>query len=245
MNSRVSIIFCIVLVNWAFTSCNSATDENPNIIIILADDMGYGDVQAFNPESEIPTPNLNKLSEQGIMFMDAHTPSSICTPTRYGLLTGRYCWRSSLKRGVLKGYSSPLIKENRITIADYLKGQGYTTGIVGKWHLGLGFQTDESGNESEKNFDLTKPLNSSPNNNGFDYSFVLPASLDFEPYLYVRNYDVVDTEFDSVPTTKFPHFWREGIKSKSLEFEQVLDDLLHEAKGFIKKEANSTKPFLL
>ncbi len=205
--------------------------------------MGYGDVQVFNPESEIPTPNLNKLSEEGIMFMDAHTPSSICTPTRYGLLTGRYCWRTSLKRGVLKGYDTPLIDEDRITIADYLKAKGYKTGIVGKWHLGLGFQKVETGN-TEK-FDLTKTLYSSPNNHGFDYSFILPASLDFEPYLYVRNKEVVDTQFDSVPTTQFPHFWREGIKSKSLEFDQVLDDLLGEAKKFISREAKSIQPFFL
>ncbi|MCP3928280.1 MAG: arylsulfatase [Bacteroidetes bacterium] len=213
------------------------------MIIILADDMGYGDLQAFNPKSEVPTPNLNKLSEEGVMFMDAHTPSSICTPTRYGLLTGRYCWRSSLKKGVLKGYDAPLIENDRLTIADYLKGKGYRTGIVGKWHLGLGFQKDETANESEKRFDLSATLYSSPNNNGFDYSFVLPASLDFEPYVYVRNYEVVDTELDSVPTTSFPHFWREGVKSKSLEFKDVMDDFLVEAKNFIEQESKSKTPF--
>ncbi|MCK5279460.1 MAG: arylsulfatase, partial [Cyclobacteriaceae bacterium] len=227
-------------------SCSTKTTTPPNIIIILADDMGYGDVQAFNPSSEVPTPHLNSLSEEGMMFMDAHTPSSICTPTRYGLLTGRYCWRSSLKRGVLRGYDTPLIEEDRLTIADYLKEKGYRTGIVGKWHLGLGFQKSSTRDgESEKRFDLTRPLQSTPNNNGFDYSFVLPASLDFEPYVYVRNNEVVDTEFDSVSTTKFPHFWRKGIKSKSLEFDQVLDDLLVEAKYFIKKESKSEEPFFL
>lgn len=245
MISRATIFLLFVVFGLTTASCNSPVNNNPNIIIILADDMGYGDVQAFNPKSEVPTPNLNKLSEEGMMFMDAHTPSSICTPTRYGLLTGRYCWRTSLKRGVLKGYDSPLIEEDRITIADYLKEKGYKTGIVGKWHLGLGFQKVETGNEAEKRFDLAKTLNSSPNNNGFDYSYVLPASLDFEPYIYVRNYNVVDTELDSVPTTKFPYFWREGVKLKSLEFVQVLDDLLLEAKGFIKREANSKKPFFL
>jgi len=236
----------LLFVLMGLISCSVKTTDYPNIVIILADDMGYGDVQSFNPDSEIPTPNLNELSQEGLMFTDAHTPSSICTPTRYGLLTGRYCWRSSLKRGVLKGYDLPLIEEDRITIADYLKEKGYRTGIVGKWHLGLGFQKiSTSENETGKNFDLTKPLYSSPNNNGFDYSFVHPASLDFEPYLYVRNYDVVDTEFDSVQTTKFPHFWRKGIKSKSLEFDQVLDDLLLEAKEFIKRESKSPKPFFL
>jgi len=229
----------------SLAACTMSKTDLPNIVIILADDMGYGDLQAFNPDSEIPTPNLNRLSEEGIMFMDAHTPSSICTPTRYGLLTGRYCWRSSLKRGVLRGYDAPLIEQERMTVANYLKEQGYKTGIVGKWHLGLGFQKSDSVKEGTNSFDLTKPLLTSPNNNGFDYSFVLPASLDFEPYVYVRNYEVVDTEFDSVPTTKFPHFWRKGIKSRSLEFDQVLDDLLIEAKGFIKKESQAKTPFFL
>jgi len=239
-----TIILFFLLVS--LIACSAESTDYPNIVIILADDMGYGDVQAFNPNSEVPTPNLNKLSEDGMMFMDAHTPSSICTPTRYGLLTGRYCWRSSLKRGVLRGYDSPLIEENRITIADYLKGIGYRTGIVGKWHLGLGFQKKSIGDDKAENiFDLTKPLYSSPNNNGFDYSYVLPASLDFEPYVYVRNYEVVDTEFDSVPTTSYPHFWREGIKSRSLEFDEVLDDLLSEAKAFIKRESKTNKPFFL
>ncbi len=232
--SRIGLI--LVLLVSPFISSGSA----PNIIIILADDMGYGDVQALNPKSKIPTPHLNKLAEKGMTFTDAHTPSSICTPTRYGLLTGRYCWRTSLKKGVLKGYDSPLIEEDRITIADYLKGKGYNTGIVGKWHLGLGLQKI-----ADNEFDLAKPLHSSPNNNGFAYSFVLPASLDFEPYVYVRNLAVVDTEFETVPTTEFPRFWREGIKSKSLEFDQVLDDLLFEAKAFIKRESKSEKPFFL
>lgn len=236
----------ILLVSAGLISCSANHPPLPNIVIILADDMGYGDVQSFNPDSEIPTPHLNKLSEEGIMFMDAHTPSSICTPTRYGLLTGRYCWRSSLKRGVLKGYSPPLIEEDRATIATYLKGKGYQTGIVGKWHLGLGFQKESrETDESENSFDLTKTLYSSPNNYGFDFSYVLPASLDFEPYVYVRNYEVTDTEFDSVSTTRFPHFWRKGIKSRSLEFHQVLDDLLVEAKGFIIREAESKEPFFL
>ena len=179
------------------------------------------------------------------MFTDAHTPSAICTPTRYGLLTGRYCWRTSLKSGVLRGYDAPLIEQERLTIADYLKEKGYRTGIVGKWHLGLGFQKNEAQAESESEFDLTKPLYSSPNNNGFDFSFIHPASLDFEPYVYVKNYEVVDTEFDSVPETLFPVQIRKGIKSKSLKFDEVLDDLLAEAIGFIQREAKSSEPFFL
>ena len=108
-----------------------APAQKPNIVFILADDMGFGDVQALNPKSTIPTPNLNRLSREGMTFLDAHTGSAVCTPTRYGLLTGRYSWRGTLKKGVLNGYGKPLIEQGRETIGSFLKKQGYYTGIVG------------------------------------------------------------------------------------------------------------------
>jgi len=114
-----------------------AAGAKPNIIYILADDMGYGDLACQNPESKIPTPNMDKLAAQGMRFTDAHSGSAVCTPTRYGVLTGRYCWRSPLKRGVLWGYSPPLIEEDRPAVASFLKDNGYATACVGKWHLGL------------------------------------------------------------------------------------------------------------
>ena len=116
-------------------------DQSPNIIFIMADDMGYGDVGCYNPDSKIPTPNMDQLSADGIRFTDAHSPSAVCTPTRYGVLTGRYCWRSRLKHGVLYGYEPPLIKPERLTIARLLKRSGYKAACIGKWHLGLGFST--------------------------------------------------------------------------------------------------------
>ena len=109
----------------------------PNIVVILADDMGYGDIQALNKKSTIPTPNLNRMATEGLTFTDGHSPSEVCTPTRYGLLTGRYCWRSRLKQGVLGGYSEPLLEPDRPTVANMLKKSGYNTAAVGKWHLGL------------------------------------------------------------------------------------------------------------
>ena len=116
---------------------NHLTAAQPHIVLLMADDMGFGDVGALNPASKIPTPHLDALAAAGMTFRDAHTPSSVCTPTRYGLLTGRYCWRSRLKRGVLNGYGQPLIKTGQPTIASFLKSHGYHTGIVGKWHLGM------------------------------------------------------------------------------------------------------------
>ena len=111
----------------------------PNIVLILADDLGYGDPGCNNPGSKIPMPNVNGIAARGVRFTDAHSPSAVCTPTRYGLLTGRDCWRTWLKRGVFGGYTPPLIEPDRMTLASLLKGRGYATGFFGKWHLGLGW----------------------------------------------------------------------------------------------------------
>ena len=126
---------------FSLSACHTQSSQQqptpPNIIYILADDMGYGDINAFNPHSQIPTPTLDSMASAGIMFTDAHSNSSVSTPTRYGTLTGRYAFRSSLKKGVLTGYSSPLIEKGRETIASFLSNQGYQTACIGKWHLGL------------------------------------------------------------------------------------------------------------
>ena len=169
-------------------SAAGGMNEPPHIVLVMADDMGYGDVQALNPESRIPTPHLNQLARQGMTFTDAHTPSSVCTPTRYALLTGRYCWRTSLKRGVLNGYGKPLIAPDRETIAGLLSAAGYRTGVVGKWHLGLDFS---GGPET---IDFRQPVRNGPNQRGFDYSFIIPASLDFPPYVYIEDGRVTDPE---------------------------------------------------
>jgi arylsulfatase A-like enzyme len=109
----------------------------PNIVLILADDLGYGDLGCYNPKSRIPTPSLDRLAAEGIRFTDAHTPSAVCTPARYGLLTGRYCWRTRLKQGVLDGFDPPLIESGRMTLASLAKSRGYDTACIGKWHLGI------------------------------------------------------------------------------------------------------------
>ena len=129
------------------------THSSPNIVFIMADDMGYGDVGCYNPDAKIPTPNMDKLAQEGIRFTDAHSPSAVCTPTRYGVLTGRYCWRSRLKHGVLYGYEPPLIEPERLTVPGLLKDAGYNTACTGKWHLGLGFST-----VAGYDFDFNAPL---------------------------------------------------------------------------------------
>lgn len=225
-----------------FFACTaSAAAERPNVVVVLADDMGYGDVHALNPESRIPTPNMDRLAAEGMTFTDAHTPSAVCTPTRYGLLTGRYCWRSPLKLGVLNGYSMPLFERDRPTIASFLEQHGYHTGIVGKWHLGLDF----GGGDAIEDFDYTLPVADGPTTRGFDFGHVIPASLDFPPYVYVRNGAI--TAFPSItqPAQDFPPFLRKGPRSPDLVMENCLDDLLTEAVGYISARAQQDEPFFL
>ena len=197
--NKISLIFPLVLLNSCINKQNETDTASiktlPNIVYILADDMGYGDLSSLNSKSGIKTPNMDKIVEEGIYFTDAHSNSSVCTPTRYGILTGRYAWRSRLNSGVLWGYDQPLIEEERVTVASYLKDNGYNTACIGKWHLGLGWKEKDStkpivkykGKEvfekgDDSNVDFSKPI-SGPNELGFDYSYIIPASLDMTPYL--------------------------------------------------------------
>lgn len=218
----------------------AAVAQEPNIVVIMADDMGYGDVRALNPQSKIPTPNLDRLAGSGMTFLDAHTPSAVCTPTRYGLLTGRYSWRTRLKRGVLNGYGEPLIGKDRETLGSFLRARGYTTGIVGKWHLGLGFAKTDA-----DTFDFSKPISDGPHTHGFDYSYVIPASLDFPPYVYIRNGEITKFPLVEQAAIQFPRFMRKGERAPDLDPAKVLDDLVREAAGFIARQSREAKPFLL
>jgi arylsulfatase A-like enzyme len=122
---------------------NFAAPARPNILFILADDLGYGDVGCYNAKSKIPTPHLDRLAREGMRFTDAHAPSSVCTPTRYALLTGRYAWRSPLQRGVLGLWGTPIIPADRLTVPTLLRQHGHATAAIGKWHLGLNYPTKD------------------------------------------------------------------------------------------------------
>ena len=108
----------------------------PNIVLILADDFGVGDIQAHYPDNKIATPHLDQLAREGMRFTDAHSPSAVCSPTRYGIMTGRYSWRTRMQEWVIAAYEPPLIAEDRPTLPGFLRDQGYATTIIGKWHLG-------------------------------------------------------------------------------------------------------------
>ena len=221
----------------------------PNIVVILADDMGYGDVQALNPASAIPTPHLNALARSGANFVDAHSGSAVCTPTRYGLLTGRYCWRSRLKRGVLfPPRDKPLIEDDRPTIASYLKGQGYRTAMVGKWHLGIEWARD---NQGKVVFDA--PFTNGPVEKGFETWFGIAASLDMVPYVYLRDHQAVAKCTTTQKAIGFPKYVREGPRDPNFDPGDVLDDLARESAAFIQRatmpsgagSAARNKPYFL
>jgi len=169
-------------------SCGEkAIETKPNVIYILADDMGYGDVSALNKKGKINTPGLDRLVSEGMAFTDAHTSASVSTPTRYGILTGRYNWRSTLKEGVLWGESTALIPVEHATVASMMLNAGYNTAFIGKWHLGWNFARDNNGE-----IDFTKEVKHTPNDLGFNYAYGHCGSLDMAPYVYVENGYVTD-----------------------------------------------------
>ncbi len=218
----------------------SPRSSNPNIVYIMADDMGYGDLSCLNKDSKIPTPNMDRVAKEGIIFTDAHSPSAVCTPTRYGVLTGRYCWRSKLKRGVLYGYSPLLIDTDRITVASMLKEVGYRTACFGKWHLGLG---------SDEKTDYTKPLSPGPNELGFDYFFGIPASLDMAPYCYVENDKPIVPPTETIQPGKRGEkgLYRGGPISPGFKHIDVLPTITKHAVSYIDAHAENhcDKPFFL
>jgi arylsulfatase A-like enzyme len=233
--------FLLLLISFSTVS-NAKQNKLPNIIYILADDMGYGDVSILNENSKLITPNIDKVGKEGVIFTDAHTNSSVCTPTRYGILTGRYAWRTRLKKGVLWGADNPLIDKNRLTVAGMLKQKGYSTACIGKWHLGLGW-TRNSDNKNDINF--SAPLNETPNNNGFDYSFVIPASLDIPPYVYIRNNKVTAVPTGKINKNGGKGFWREGICAPDFKHIEVLPKITEETVNYIKKQSKKENPFFI
>lgn len=228
-------LFATLLIG-PFTALRAA-ETKPNILIIYADDLGYGDVQCNNPErGKIPTPNIDKLAAQGMRFTDGHSSSGVCTPSRYTLLTGRYHWRTRQQRSVLSGMSPPLIAPDRLTIAGLLKQHGYATACVGKWHLGMTMPQP-----------LTEgAIRNAPLTHGFDYYFGISASLDMPPYAFIEN-----DRFTEPPTAVKNLLFlggeinniRQGPAAPGFESEQALPKFVETSVGWMKKHQG--RPFLL
>ncbi len=259
-----SILLFIAALALAFVAPSPAASlmgSYPNIIYVLCDDLGYGDVQCLNPDGKIKTPNLDRLAAGGMIFTDAHSSSAVCSPTRYGIITGRYNWRSRLQYGVLGGLSPRLIEPGRFTVADLLKKHGYHTAAIGKWHLGMDWVKRPGKEVSEftiekpdqvNNVDFSQPVKNGPLAVGFDYYFGISASLDMVPFTFIENDRVTKLPSD---TKKFPMmtgrenwFTREGPTAPGFDTADVLPALTRHAVEYVDGRASDAKkgqPFFL
>ena len=242
----------------------------PNIVFIMADDMGYGDVGCYNPDSKIPTPHIDALAEQAMRFTDAHSPSAVCTPTRYGILTGRYCWRTWLKSGVVGGYTPPLIEPDRPTVGSFLRQHGYATACIGKWHLGLGWTrkngfvaTAENARQhfngswqdgdpkKGMNVDFTKPIHGGPTDLGFDYAYVTAACSTIDgPFCYIENDHTVGIPDKPIAVDKKKHpdyRPRPGYVAPGFDIEMVDPTFTRKAIDFLERSRKQSpgKPFFV
>ncbi len=245
--SLLTGLFLALLLSGCNTGPGAASP--PNIIVVLADDLGYGDISSFNTNGKIPTPNIDQMAKEGMRFTDAHTSSSVCTPTRYGLLTGRYNWRSRLKRGVLNGRSEALIPLDRSTVASILQDQGYHTAFIGKWHLGWNWAhrdagASDAGNKS-KPIDFSALISHSPNDLGFSYAYGHSGSLDMPPYVYVEN-EIPTAVPDTVTVDKGKYtWWRKGLTAPDFVHEDVTPNFFRKSISYVQSRAREQQPFFL
>lgn len=247
----------IIITAGIFTSPIHAA-ERPSIVYILCDDLGYGDLQCLNPQGKIPTPNFDRVAREGMIFTDAHSGSAVCTPTRYGVMTGRYAWRTKLQSGVLGGLSPRLIEPGRMTVASLLKEHGYHTACIGKWHLGVdwvklpGKSVTELNIETADqvhNVDYAQPFANGPTAVGFDEYFGISASLDMVPYAFLKNDRVTELPTEN---RNFPlMLGREGSPTRlgpaapGFQADDVLPVLTSEAAAFLRRRATAKEPFFL
>ncbi|HEY1108481.1 MAG TPA: arylsulfatase [Opitutaceae bacterium] len=223
-----------------------AQTSRPNILFILADDMGAGDVSALNPKSIWKTPHIDRLAREGMTFTDGHSSSGVCTPTRYTLLTGRHSWRGSLKRGVLQGYSPSLIEPGRLTLPGFLKQQGYATAMFGKWHLGVDFARTSAKAKADQ-VDFSKPFGGGPLAHGFDRFLGISASLDMPPYVWLENDRVTRPPGGTVKDSPAPYLWRAGPIGEDFKMEEVHPRFTQKTVDYLgeRAKAGDGKPFFL
>ena len=215
--------------------CQAGT--RPNVVFIMADDLGWGDPGFNNPNSKIPTPCLDAFSKEGMTFSDAHAGAAVCTPTRYGIMTGRHCWRSRLKKGVLNAYSSALIEKDRLTLARMFRDKGYATACFGKWHLGMGLPAKNPKKKlTARNIDWDGRVNPSPIHFGFDTFFGITCA---HPFIIVED----DHFYGTCVRIKDSH--RDNRRMKTIELDELLPEVKQRAISYIGKSKESKKPFFL
>ncbi len=230
----------------------SAAATPMNILLLYADDLGYGDLGCFNKDSKIPTPHLDRLAAEGLRFTDAHSSSGICTPSRYAMLTGRYHWRDF--HGIDTGFDPPVFRPGQLTLAELLRQRGYRTACIGKWHLGWDWNSIRKPGAPPKSiqhddFDWSKPFRGGPLDHGFDDYFG-DNVINFPPYTWIENDRVVaapDITFKKTPQNTKEGGWecREGPGRSDWDFYQVLPTLTRKGVEYIHSRKGKAEPFFL
>jgi len=222
----------------------SGKTTTPNIVYILADDMGIDSVSTLNSMSGVSTPNIDKLVKQGMVFTDAHSGSAVCSPTRYGVLTGRYSWRTRMKAGIVNKWAPPLIAEDRLTVGKMLQKAGYHTACIGKWHLGWQWH-DSSGRQTTQGnkVDFSKPVTGGPTERGFDYYFGDDVP-NWPPFVWIEN-----DRTAGIPTETMKADSANGVSTgpamAGWTFEKVLPTITEKCVDYISERSKSDKPFFL
>lgn len=235
----------LITISSALLAATAIKAQSPNVIFILADDLGYGDISAFNPESKIHTPNIDNLTHSGISFTDAHSSSALSTPSRYSIITGRYPWRTTMKSGVLNGFSPAMITPDRRTIAQMFSENGYSTACIGKWHLGWNWAYIQNSQRKQKDVDFSQPIKNGPTERGFDYFYGIPASLGTAPHVYIENNKVTVLPNRTIGPQKGIKLIRNGVAGADFEPQDCLPNIIRHSVDYIDKQRNSQKPFFL
>ncbi len=248
MITRFTTTICAV-----YAACSLQAADKPNIVILYADDLGYGDLTCYNPDSKIPTPHLDKLAAEGMRFTDGHSSSGICTPSRYALLTGRHHWRKF--HGIVNALGKSVFSPERLTLPEMLQEKGYTTACIGKWHLGWDWDAIRKPGTPKKSiqaedFDWSKSIPDGPLGHGFDYYFG-DAVINFPPYTWIENDKVLkapDTTLKATPkgATKEGRWEaRPGPACSDWDFYENLPTLTEKAAAWLKNRKGKQEPFFL